>query len=276
MQFDPKTKKYPYPKITDKHYITIKKNDGTVFDGEYPYIDKSKKTSFLKFWVRVLLYIIVFPMTKIRLGLKINGKENLKKNKDIIKNGVISCSNHVHFWDYLAIMSAIKPIKPNVVVWAPNIRGETGKLMRLVGGIPIPDDSTSGTMTFIKETSDMIENGGWLQIYAEGSMWEYYKPIRPFKKGLGFFACKTNRPVLPMAFSYREPNFIRKNIFKQIACFNLNIGEPIFPDESLPKKDREIDLVKKSHQAVCNLAGINPKENLYPPIFDNTERVDYY
>ena len=42
MYFDPKTKKYPYPNITDQHYLEIKKNDGTIFDAHYPYFDKSK------------------------------------------------------------------------------------------------------------------------------------------------------------------------------------------------------------------------------------------
>ena len=30
--FDPRTNKFPYPIDTDKHYLVVKKNDGTVFD----------------------------------------------------------------------------------------------------------------------------------------------------------------------------------------------------------------------------------------------------
>ena len=40
--YDPKTDKYPYPEQTDQHYLKVKKNDGTVFDKDYPYVDNSK------------------------------------------------------------------------------------------------------------------------------------------------------------------------------------------------------------------------------------------
>jgi len=39
--FLPKTTKYPYPEYTDGHYINVKKENGLVFDKNYPYIDKS-------------------------------------------------------------------------------------------------------------------------------------------------------------------------------------------------------------------------------------------
>ena len=107
-------------------------------------------------------------------------------------------------------------------------------------------------------------------------MWEYYQPIRPFKRGVAHLACKYNKPIIPMAYSYRKPGWIRRVIFKQIACFTLNIGEPLLKDESLPYEEQEKDLMIRMHEAVCSLAGIDPKENLYEPIFNNSKRIDYY
>ena len=106
-------------------------------------------------------------------------------------------------------------------------------------------------------------------------MWEYYAPIRPFKSGIGYFACQFEKPIVPMAFSYRKPNWIRRKIFRQIACFTLSIGEPLLADPTLPRKQREADLVKRCHEEVCRLAGIDPAKNLYPPIFEQTKRIDY-
>ncbi len=274
--FDPKTNKFPYPKKTDLHYLTLKRNRGIVFDGDYPYLDNRPSFRLGSFFLRILLTTVVFPVVRIRMGLRVEGKENLKKHKDIINKGVISCCNHVHMWDYLGIMSAIKPIKPYVLIWAPNINGEWGTMMRHVGGIPIPESGTKATIKYMKSVKKLLNEGNWLHIYAEGSMWEYYRPIRPFKKGVSFLACECDKPVLPLAFTYREPNFIRKHIFKQIACFTLHIGEPVFKNDSLSTKEQRTDLTKRSHEAVCRLAGINPNENLYPAIFDETERVDYY
>ena len=275
MSFDPKTDRYPYPEYTDRHYLKIKKNDGTVFDRNYLYLDRSKRFRFKQFWVRVLLNLIVFPVARIRMGLKIKGKKRLKKYRDVLKKGVLSCSDHVHMWDYICVMRAIRPYHPNVLVWAPNVSGENGKLVRMVGGIPIPENDAHGAAACLKAVKDVL-NGGWLHIYAEGSMWEYYAPVRPFKSGIGYFACQFDKPVVPMAFSYRKPNRVQRKIFRRIACFTLSVGEPIFADPSLPRKERETDLVRRCHEAVCRLAGIDPEENIYPPVFDHTKRIDYY
>lgn len=274
--FDPKTNRFPYPEQTDQHYLKVKKNNGLVFDENYDFVDNHFFFKFKRFFVRILLAIIVFPITKIRLGLKVNGKENLKKYKNVIKKGVISCANHVHLWDYLMISRTIRYIHPRVLVWAPNIRGETGGLMRLVGGIPIPDDSKKGTLKLLTTIEQMMERGEWLHIYPEGSMWEYYQPIRPFKTGAAYFAIKTNRPIMPFAFSYREPSWIRKHIFKQIAVFTLNVGKPIYKDDSLPLREQELDLTKRMHDEICKLSGVDPKESLYEPVFNNSKRIDYY
>ena len=145
MAYDPKTNQFPYPLETDHHYLVVKKDRGLVFDGEYPYLDRSRKARFSKGLTRLLLLILVFPLTRIRLGLRIEGRKNLKKHKETIRKGVISCCNHVHMWDYLGIMTAINPIQPNILVWAPNINGENGKMMRDVGGIPIPENNPRGT-----------------------------------------------------------------------------------------------------------------------------------
>ena len=274
MRFDPKTDKYPYPEYTDRHYLKIKKNDGTVFDRNYPYLDRSKRFRFKQFLTRVLLLLVVFPVARIRMGLKLEGRKNLKKNKALFKKGVLSCSNHVHMWDYICVMRAVLPRRPNVLVWAPNVSGENGKLVRFVGGIPIPEDDAHGAASCLTAAKEVL-NGGWLNIYAEGSMWEYYAPVRPFKSGIGYFACQFDKPVVPMAFSYRKPNWVRRKIFRQLACFTLSIGEPIFPDPLLPRKTRETDVVTRCHAAVCRLAGIDPAENLYPPVFDRTKRIDF-
>lgn len=274
--FDPKTDKFPYPQKTDEHYLVVKKNNGAVFDGHYPYIDRSRAFLRRQRWVHFLLRIFVFPLAKVRLGLKCRGKENLKKYRDVLENGVVSVSNHVHMWDYIALMNMAKPHWPSVLVWGPNVRGENSKLVRMVGGIPIPEGNLGGTLAYVKALGGLLREHGWLQVYAEGSMWEYYAPVRPFKCGAAQLACEFDKPVLPFGFSYRRPSWVRRVLFRQIACFTLTVGEPLFADASLPKRERVLDLTKRAHASVCRLSGIDPAENLYPPVFDDTARVDYY
>ncbi len=274
--FDPKTKTFPYTEYTDQHYLKVKKDNGLVFDKNYPYIDNSKSFKRKQWWFNIFYRVMIVPITYVKMGLKVKGKNNLKKYKDVIDQGVISVSNHVHLFDYLAIKAAIAPRKPCVLVWAPNIRGEFGGPMRMVGGIPIPEKDVPATVAYLDCIKNYINNGGWLHIYSEGSMWEYYAPIRPFKKGAAYFACLCNRPILPMAYSYRKAGWLRSKIFKQPAVFTLTIGEPIYPNNDLAKHEKEADLTKRSHEAICRLAGIEPEENIYPPIFGKNKRVDYY
>ena len=275
--FDPKTNRYPYPLETDRHYLELHKDRKIVFDASYPYIDYSRAFRFRQNMARALLNVLVFHLARIRLGLKVEGRDNLKKHKDILDNGVISVCNHVHMWDYIAVMKSIKPYRSNLLAWAPNINGENGTLIRLVGGIPIPEDNIAGQKAQLKAISKLLkEDHGWLHIYAEGSMWEYYAPIRPFKRGTAYIAVSNDKPILPLGISYREPGWLRKTIFRQPARLTLHIGEPIFPNHDLKTKDREKDLTIRAHDAVCSLVGIDPKDSIYEPIYNDSKRVDYY
>lgn len=275
MCFDPKVNKFPYPVDTSKHYLEVKKNMGIVFDINYPYIDNSKefrrKVGLMNLFIKTIVYLVV----RIRLNLRIKGKENLKKYKDVINNGCITVCNHVHMWDYLAIKSVFKKQNTKFLAWAPNINGEFGKVMRIVGGVPIPEDNLAATKKCIKEVEEFINNKGMLHIYPEGSMWEFYQPIRPFKVGAAYYSIKCNKPILPLAFSYRKNGFIRR-LFKSPASFTLTIGEPIYPNNELTFKDNEIDLTNRIHDEVCKLAGINPLDNLYGKVYNNDKRIDYY
>lgn len=273
--FDPMINTYPYPEVTDKHYLKVKKNHGIIFDTKYPYIDNSLNQKLSEFGVRILLYTCVFPIMRIITGLKIKGRKNLKKHRDEIKDGIISCSNHVHMWDYIAVMRAVVMHKTHILAWDKNINGENGKLIRSVGGIPVPVGNMKASAKMVKDVINLLDNGGWLHISAEGSMWEYYAPIRPFKDGPAYFAYKAGKPVLPLAFSYRKPKGINK-LFHKRPLLTISIGEPLYINKELEKTDAINDLTIRVHEAVCKLAGFEDGQNIYEPIFNNSKRIDYY
>ena len=272
--FHPHSTKYPYTEYTDQHYLVVKKNNGLVFDGDYPYIDNSFKLRTAKFWTRVVLHILVWPiLCFFMMGLKVKGRKNLKYYKDQLKHGAVTISNHVHLWDFIANMKALRPYKPYVLIWDVNVRGENGKMMRAVNGIPIPYDNKEGMRAMNEAVGKHLENDGWLHVYAEGSMWEYYPYIRPFKLGAFSLACRYNKPILPLGFSYRKPSWFRKHILRQDAAITVTVGKPIFKDDTLPEGEQRIDLATRTHEQICELADLEPGENLYPPIFDHNKRA---
>ena len=273
--FIPNTDKFVYPEDTSSHYMEVHMDRGIVFDKNYPYIDNSFSFRFIRFWVRILLRIIVFPVAYFKMGIKINGKSHLRKNKKLLKSGAITIANHVHRWDYICVMKAVHNYHwPYLLSWDKNVNGEDGPLVRLVGGIPIPLNDIEATVAFSKTLNKILEEGNFLHIYPEGSMWEYYTPIRPFKRGAFSIAIKNNKPILPMAFSYRKPGLIRRILLRQKVLFTLNIGEPIFADSSLSQSEQIDDLIRRSHRAVCFLAGFNDN-NIYEPIYNNSKKKEF-
>lgn len=275
MPFDPKPTKYPYPELTDGHYLVVKKDSGEVFDKDYDFIGTGRKYRFLSAIVRLGLNALVFPGTRLFLGLKVKGRENLKKHKDVLSNGFVTAANHVHLYDYVMEMYALRPRRSRILSWRKNLTGENKFFVRYSGGIPIPDTDAKASAAMVKSVVGYLKNGGWLHVCAEGSMWEYYMPIRPFKTGAAHFAYLAGVPVLPLAFSYREPKGLYK-LFGKKALFTLTIGEPMYANSELSRMEAIEDLTKRLHEEVCRLAGIDPKDNIYPPVFNNTHRIDYY
>ena len=266
--------RFPYPEDTCGHYAEVKMDRGIVFDKDYPYVDYSKGFAFKRFWVRLLLRILVFPWARVKMGIQIKGKKNLRRNKKLLKGGAVTISNHIHYWDYICVMKALHNFKwPYLLSWDKNINGDSGPLVRLVGGIPIPLHDNEATIAFSNSIKKVLDAGGFLQIYPEGSMWEYYSPIRPFKNGAASIAVKNNKPILPMAFSYRKPSWFRSKVLKQPAAITLRIGAPIMADQELNKAKQIQDLTIRAHQAICSLAGFD-NDNIYEPIYNNSKRKD--
>ena len=247
------------------------------FDENYPYLDKSliyKLSDIAGFFIK---WVLVALHNRCHFGFQVKGRENLRKHKEQLRDGAMCVCNHVYLFDAFGVNAACQPFRQvRIPMYAKHFNGSGSWILRHAGGIPIPEGDPHATGAFVHTIKEHLKSGGWLQIYAEGSMWEYYAPIRPFKSGIGYFSSQSDKPILPMAFSYREAGLIRKKLFHQPACFTLTIGEPIFPDKNLARKERETDLVLRAHEAVCRLAGIEPENNIYPPIFENTERIDYY
>ncbi|MBP3414639.1 MAG: isopentenyl-diphosphate Delta-isomerase [Clostridia bacterium] len=274
--YDPFMTKYPYTDKTDGHYLKVKYQKPIVFDENYPYVDRSFKYKFRHALLRIATVLLAFPVARIRSGLKVKGRENLKKHKDVIKNGIVSAVNHVFIWDFICIEYAVRPYMPWIPVWDKNMRGENRVLIRYSNGIPLPVGDLRATSAFSKTIDGLLrDEKEWVHFSAEGSMWEYYMPVRPFKKGAFTFAVRSGKPVLPMAFSFRKSKGLRR-LFTKNPVLTLTIGEPVFPDMSLGKVAAADKLTSDVHAEVCRLAGIDPNENIYPPVFNNTDRIDYY
>ena len=60
------------------------------FDETYTYLDKSLKFKILNAFIYFVAWFIAFPLNRIRFGLKIEGRDKIRKNRKLFANGVMT------------------------------------------------------------------------------------------------------------------------------------------------------------------------------------------
>ena len=152
------------------------------FDETYPYLDKSLKFKIWHFLVYFALWIAAFPVNRIRYGLKIEGREKIRQNRKLFANGMMTVCNHVHRWDMICVLQAMRYRKAWIPMYAQPFRGKDGFLMKTIGGIAIPEER-SGLREFDKALEELHAQKQWIHIFPESCSWKFYAPLRPFKIG---------------------------------------------------------------------------------------------
>ncbi len=262
---------YKYPERSDEHMITVKHLRDTHFDENYNYYDKSFWNKIKRGVLFVALNLVAFLVCTIRHGLKIYGRREFKKNKNLFKDGAITIANHVFMWDYLCVLKAIRPHLQFHPGWKTNFEGPNGPLIRWVGGIPIPTDNIRAMAKFQKAIGQVLEDKKWLHFFPEGSMWFYYPDIRPLKKAVFKYAVRYNKPVIPITLSFRPRKGLYK-LFGKTPLVDLHIGNPLFPDKSLPVNEAIDKLHKEAYHIMQVMNGINPGD----PTYNTDQNIDNY
>lgn len=253
---------YEYPHRPDEHMITVKQVRHIDFDESYEYMPGGFKYKFMRVIYWLGINIIVFPLMRLTHGLRIYGRENIKKHKSQLKEGAITVANHVFYWDYLCVLKAIRPHIAYFPAWKDNLEGPCGKLIRLSGGIPVPDENFHAMIKFNKAIEGAIKDGKWVHFFPEGSMWFFYPDIRPLKKAVFHYAVKFDKPIIPISMSFRPRKGIMK-LFGKKPLVDLHIGEPIFRDKTLDTKAAEDEMRRTAYHVMQVMNGVNPGDPTY-------------
>lgn len=262
---------YNYPERSDEHMITVKHLRDTHFDEHYQYLPKGFWHKVKRAVLWLALHLVGFHACTIRYGLKIHGRENLKKHKKEFKNGAITIANHVLMWDYLCILKAIRPKLQYHPGWKTNFEGPNGPLIRWVGGIPIPTGNMRAMAKFQQAIGDVLKNGHWLHFFPEGSMWFYYPDIRPLKKAVFKYAVRYDKPVIPFVFTFRERTGIMK-WFGKTPLVDLHVGEPLYADKNLPANEAIDKLHAEAYHIMQTMAGLTPDS----PTYNTDQKIENY
>ena len=258
MYIPPVTFTYKYPEIQDQHMMKVVEKYHPQLDENYVYRDKSFSWRFRHFWLNVFLNTVVLPVVVVRYAVKVKGRENLRRNRKLLKDGFVTVSNHVIEWDFLTLLHAFFPHKAYFPIWSRNMETPMAPIFKVIGGIPVPVSIHAGRK-FTAAMDSVLEEKKWLHVFAEGSMWYFYPAIREFHRGAAVFAVKHNKPLFPIAISYREPRGLYR-LFKKYPNLTVNIGEPLFPDQSMNPKDAALDLTSRARLSVMKMMGIDSEE----------------
>lgn len=241
-------------------------------DEHYPYVDDSFKNRFrMKLAYFFILRICLNLFLHMKMGLRIRGREVLKRHKDKLKNGAITIANHMFRLDCPCVLLAVGARSTTrIPMFAPNFRTKDSVFLNLIGGIPIPEPEAglSAMKKFNEAFDEFHRRGWWFHIFPEACRWDMYKPLRPFQKGAFTMSYKYAKPIVPCVITYRE----RKGIYrlfgpKELPLLTVTIGEPLYPDTTQPRKTEVDRLREMAHQQMQRMAGIT--HNPWPVAWNN-------
>lgn len=262
---------YSYPEKSDQHMLVLKRTHKIELDENYAFMPQGLWFRVKRALVASILHLVVFPITHLTHGLRIDGRENLKKHKSELKNGAITVSNHVFMWDYLCVLKAIRPHISFFPAWKPNFESSFSPFMRILGGMPIPEGNIHAMMSFKKAMDEVVKSGRWLHVFAEGSLWYFYPDIRPLKLAVFQYAVKYKKPLIPISMSFRPRKGWRK-IFGKGPFVDLHIGEPLYADSALPPRAAAEDLRARAYHIMQAMNGIHPGD----PTYNEDQCIDHY
>ncbi len=248
----------------------LKRTHEEKIDEHYPYLDDSFHNRWRIFWAYVLiLYLSLGTYLYLCMGLRVHGRKNLRKYRKQLKDGFITLSNHVYFLDCPAVLIATRaPYTTKIPMFAPNFSTGVSYFLHVVGGIPIPEDNFEAMKKFNAAFDTFRERKYRFHIFPEAARWDYYKPLRPFSKGAFSMAYKYNMPLVPCCINFRPRTGIYR-LFgaKDKPLISVEIGEPLFPDTTQPRRTEVQRLLHESRQRILKLLGIthNTWDEEYTP-----------
>lgn len=225
------------------------------FDENYTYLDHSLKFRIGHVLCYVALWTAAFFLNWLRYGLKVEGREKIRRNRKLFKNGVMTVCNHVYRWDMMCVFRAMGHRMAWIPMYSEPFKGSDNWVMRHIGGVAIPEER-GGLRKFNEAMDELHSKKQWIHIFPESCSWKFYSPIRPFKIGAFNMAYRYGLPVVPMVISFRPRTGWRKYFCKDEPLVSISVGDPIIPDLSLPRKAETARIRDLAHSTMLNMAGI--------------------
>ena len=208
-----------------------------------------KNRFFFRGWYTFCYYFTVAVAAVgsfILFGLRVEGRKNLRD----VKGGAITVSNHVHNVDCAMLASSMAPRRITYTSIEGNFKLPLVRwIIKWVGVVPIPT-STHLLRDFFNLTVQQLKNGKKVHFYPEGSLWQYYTGIRPFKKGAFHMAVNADVPVVPFVLVQRPCTGLRR-LFRKKPLFKVIICPAVYANPELSGARQVDDLRDRTYTVMC-------------------------
>ena len=224
---------------------------------EIDYLDrgvvKKLKTKFAFMMARRFVYNLIDE--RKLLIREIRGIEHFKN----LKSGAVITCNHFNAFDSFAIQIAYEAAEQPSRTFYRVIRegnytsfpGFYGFLMRNCNTLPLSSNRQT-LKKFTEATKTLLNEGNFVLVYPEQSMWWNYRKPKPLKDGAYTFAAKCHVPVLPCFITMKDSDIMGEDGF-YVQEYTIHIGAPIYPDESLPYLRRAGDMMARNAEVWKNI-----------------------
>ena len=142
-----------------------------------------------------VLKITIGNLFKLLYRPKIYGTENIPK-----EGALIFAGNHIHAFDPVAVMSHTERIV-HYMAKESIFKGLHGKLLEAIGIIKVY--RTKSNPVAVTEAIQVLEKGGTIGIFPEGTRNKTDKELLKFRHGAVVIAQKAGVPIIPFAIKGR-------------------------------------------------------------------------
>ena len=125
--------------------------------------------------------------------------------------------------------------------------GFYGFLMRNCNTLPL-SRNTATMRKLLRAVDIILKSGDCILIYPEQSLWYNYRKPKPLKIGAFDLAVRSGAPVVPAFITMEDTDIISSDSGEYVQKHTVHIGKPIYPDESLPKKERAEKMQKENFE----------------------------
>ena len=230
----------------NRHVVHMPTPFACNIDAHYRFVNKNV---FFRLGSNLLFYLIAMPVLSIAsrlvFGLKIVGKKNLR----YIRGGAVTVTNHVHILDSPMVACTLFPRKPLFASLRSNFEiPVVRRLVRILGGVPIPE-SPKALGAFMNAMRMQLKKGRIVHFYPEASLWPWHEELRPFKNGAFHLAVRSDVPVVPMVFTFREAGWLMRRLRKK-PLVTLTVGEPEYPTKAGSERSRTEEMRRAVEEAM--------------------------